>query len=52
MSDAGSKKISAGILAILFGALGIHKFFLGMHKQGLIMLLVSVISLGFLAWLM
>ncbi|RRJ96073.1 TM2 domain-containing protein [Opitutaceae bacterium TAV4] len=46
------KKIAAGICGILLGALGIHKFILGYKKEALIMLLVSVISLGFLAWIM
>lgn len=41
-----SKKILAGIMGILFGGLGIHKFVLGYTKAGLIMLLCSV--LGFI----
>jgi TM2 domain-containing membrane protein YozV/RNA polymerase subunit RPABC4/transcription elongation factor Spt4 len=40
---AGAKnKIIAGVLGILLGWLGIHKFYLGYTKQGLIMLLVSI----------
>ena len=46
------KKIVAGILGILLGALGIHKFVLGYTKEGIIMLLVSVLTLGLLAWVM
>lgn len=49
MSDkpAGAdKKIAAGICGILLGALGIHKFILGYTKEGIIMLLVSVLTLG------
>jgi TM2 domain-containing membrane protein YozV len=46
------KKIPAGILAILLGALGIHKFYLGYTKEGLIMLLVSVLTLGLAAFVM
>ena len=49
MSDkpAGSeKKIAAGICGILLGALGIHKFILGYTKEGIIMLLVTVLTLG------
>jgi len=46
------KKIVAGILAIVLGALGIHKFILGYTKEGIIMLLVSVLTLGLLAWVM
>jgi len=38
------KKIIAGILAIVIGGLGIHKFILGYQKEGMIMLLVSVLS--------
>jgi serine/threonine protein kinase len=34
----------AGILAILLGALGIHKFYLGYRKEGIIMLVVSVVG--------
>ena len=48
-SDANGKKIAAGICGILLGALGIHKFVLGYNTQGLIMLLVSILSCGFLA---
>lgn len=40
----GDKKIAAGILAIVVGGLGIHKFILGYQREGLIMLLVSVLS--------
>ncbi len=44
------KKILAGILGIVLGGLGIHKFVLGYNKEGIIMLLVSILSCGFLAW--
>ena len=44
-----SKRIVAGILGILLGALGVHKFILGYTGQGIIMLLISVVSFGFLA---
>ena len=49
MSDkpAGAeKKIVAGILAILLGGLGIHKFYLGYTKEGIIQILLSFICLG------
>ena len=56
MSDgkpAGAeKKVPAGILAIVLGCLGIHKFYLGYQKEALIMLLVSVLSCGILAGVM
>ena len=50
MSDkppGADKKIVAGICGILLGALGIHKFILGYTKEGVIMLLVSVLTCGF-----
>lgn len=39
-------KVAAGVLGILLGGLGIHKFYLGYTKEGLIMLLVSVLTFG------
>ncbi|HOK04209.1 MAG TPA: TM2 domain-containing protein [Victivallales bacterium] len=50
--QGAEKKVTAGICAILIGALGIHKFILGYKTEGLIMLLVSLLSCGFLAWIM
>lgn len=52
MSTDASKKIPAGILGILLGALGIHKFILGYTKQGVIMLLISLLTFGFGASIM
>lgn len=53
MSDPrASKKLAAGLCGILIGALGIHKFILGYKKEGIIMLCVSLLSCGFLAWAM
>ena len=50
---ANSKsKIAAGLLAILLGTLGIHKFYLGYTKAGVIMLLVSLLTLGLGAFVM
>ena len=45
------KKILAGILAIIFGWLGVHKFILGYKKEGIIMLCVTILSLTFLAFI-
>jgi TM2 domain-containing membrane protein YozV len=39
-----SNKIAAGVLGILLGGLGIHKFVLGYNRAGLVMLLVSVLT--------
>jgi TM2 domain-containing membrane protein YozV len=40
------KKIICGIFGILPGYLGIHKFILGYTTEGIIMLLVSVLTCG------
>ncbi|MDZ8027343.1 MAG: TM2 domain-containing protein [Nostoc sp. SerVER01] len=45
-SDASSKKIAAGICAILLGALGVHKFILGYSTEGVIMLLATLLTCG------
>lgn len=39
----GNKKVIAGVLAILLGAFGVHKFILGYNKEGIIMLVVTVV---------
>jgi TM2 domain-containing membrane protein YozV/RNA polymerase subunit RPABC4/transcription elongation factor Spt4 len=50
-SVAGSKsKVAAGLLGIFLGALGIHKFYLGYSKEGLIMLGVCIVG-SFAFWL-
>ena len=43
-SPEADKKVLAGILAILLGGLGVHKFVLGYTQEGVIMLLVSLIG--------
>ena len=43
-----SNKIPAGICAILLGSLGVHKFILGYTAAGIIMLLITILSCGFL----
>lgn len=49
-----NKKILAGILAILLGAFGVHKFILGYNKEGIIMLaatiVLGVVTCGVFAW--
>ncbi len=51
-SPDASKKLAAGICGILLGALGIHKFILGYTQEGVIMLLVSLLSCGILSPIM
>lgn len=41
-----NKKILAGILAIFVGWAGIHKFILGYQKEGIILLVVSIIGIA------
>ncbi len=50
--EANRLKVAAGICGILLGSLGIHKFILGCTGAGLVMLLVSVLTLGFLSPIM
>lgn len=45
----GDKKIVAGILAIVLGWAGVHKFILGYTTEGIIMLVISVVSCGMLS---
>jgi TM2 domain-containing membrane protein YozV len=40
------KKVAAGVCGILIGALGVHKFILGLTTPGVIMLLVTVLTCG------
>jgi len=46
LASAGgdNKKILVGVLAIVFGQLGVHKFILGYQKEGIIMLVATVIG--------
>ena len=41
------KKLVAGILGILLGYLGIHKFYLGYTKEGIIQIVLTFITFGF-----
>jgi TM2 domain-containing membrane protein YozV len=43
--DIGSRKMTAGLLGIFLGALGVHKFYLGMTNPGVVMLCVSLLGL-------
>jgi TM2 domain-containing membrane protein YozV len=40
------KKVLCGIFGILLGSLGIHKFILGYTKEGIIQIVVSVLTCG------
>lgn len=41
-----NKKVLAGILAIVLGPFGVHKFVLGYTKAGIIMLLLTILTCG------
>ena len=43
-ASSEKSKIAAGLLAIFLGTLGVHKFYLGYTKEGVIMLLVTVLG--------
>jgi len=40
------KKIAAGICGILLGGLGVHKFILGYTKEGIIQIIITVVTCG------
>ncbi|GGW48103.1 TM2 domain-containing protein [Arenibacter certesii] len=46
LASAGgeNKKVLVGILAIVFGQLGVHKFMLGYQKEGIILLVSTIIG--------
>jgi TM2 domain-containing membrane protein YozV len=44
-------KMTAGLLAIFLGALGVHRFYMGYKLIGAIMLIITVASLGRLAFI-
>ncbi|NQT64864.1 MAG: NINE protein [FCB group bacterium] len=44
MGKGAKSKLVAGLLGILLGSLGIHKFYLGYTAPGIIMLLITIIG--------
>lgn len=42
----GNKKVMAGVLALLLGYLGVHKFVLGYKKEGLIQIAATIVTCG------
>jgi TM2 domain-containing membrane protein YozV len=44
--DAGSKKILAGVLGIVLGAWGIHRFILGDVPGGIIRIVITIVTCG------
>ena len=48
-NNIAKSRIAAGILGILVGSLGIHNFYLGYTGKGIAQLLMTLLSVGFLA---
>ena len=44
--DVSQKKLIAGLLGILLGGFGVHKFYLGMTTAGIIQLVIGVVTCG------
>ncbi|SEA13690.1 TM2 domain-containing protein [Bizionia paragorgiae] len=45
-NNGENKKILAGVLALLLGTLGVHKFILGYNKEGIIQLIATFVTCG------
>ena len=45
-------RVAAGLFGIFLGALGIHKFYLGYTREGVIMLVISLATCGIGALIM
>ena len=45
-AEVNSKKILCGIMGILFGGLGIHRFILGDTAGGIIRIIITVVTCG------
>ncbi len=41
------KKVVAGVLGILLGSLGVHRFYLGDTKGGILRIVITVATCGF-----
>lgn len=44
--SSDKSKVVAGVLGILIGGLGIHKFYLGYSKEGIIQIVVTLVTCG------
>lgn len=45
-NNGENKKVLAGVLALLLGTLGVHKFILGYNKEGIIQLIATFVTCG------
>ncbi len=46
MSSQESKRVLSGVLAILLGGFGVHKFMLGYTKEGVIQIALTFLTCG------
>jgi TM2 domain-containing membrane protein YozV len=47
----GPSRIACGVVGILLGGFGIHKFMLGQTMPGIIQIVISLCTLGLGAWI-
>ena len=46
MSNQDSQRVAAGVLAILLGGIGVHRFILGDALGGILRIVISCVSCG------
>ncbi|MDE2780067.1 MAG: NINE protein [Chloroflexota bacterium] len=46
MVEKSKSKVAAGVLALLLGGLGVHKFYLGRVGAGIVHIILSIIIIG------
>lgn len=46
VTQGENKKMIAGILAIVIGSLGIHKFILGYTQEGILQIVITIVTCG------
>ena len=46
VTSSENKKMLAGILALLIGSLGIHKFILGYTQEGILQIVITFVTCG------
>lgn len=50
-SVVGKSRVLASIVAVFFGYLGVHNFYLGYNSKGIAQLLISLLSFGRLSFI-
>jgi TM2 domain-containing membrane protein YozV len=49
--DSRERRHTVGVLGIAMGFLGVHRFLLGRHLVGVLILLSSIVSCGTIGWI-